>query len=1083
MSVSSPFIARPVATSLLAVAVLLSSILAYINLPISSLPQVDFPVIQVTTQLPGASSDTMAALVTAPLERQLGQITALTSMASTSSHGLSQVTLQFALDRDINAAGQDVQSAISAAEGDLPDGLPYPPTYAKVNPSDPPIITIALTSNNVSMETLSDFGDTYMTPRLSQVSGVGHVTVQGNMRPAVRIQADLSRLASYGISMETLRTAIADANVTGAKGTLNGAARAYTIGANDQLEDAESYKNVVVAYSNGAPILLKDVAKIVSGLENVRASGRYNGTQAIVIDVQRQPGANIVDTVDRIKAMLPELERGLPAGIRTQIVAERTATIRASVAEVQFTLVLSIGLVIMVVLIFLRTWAATIVAGITLPLSLASAFGLMWYAGFSLDNLSLMALTIATGFVVDDAIVMIENIVRYIEKGLSPMEAAFKGAGEIGFTIISLTVSLIAVFIPLLFMTGIVGRLFQEFALTLTIAVVVSAIVSLTLTPMMCARLLRPHTGHERPTLIARVLEAPLDAMATFYRVTLDVVLRFQGLTLIVAAATFVLTVMLYLAIPKGFLPDQDTGFLTVETQAGADVSFEKLQSLQNQVEAVIRRDPDVLGVVSIVGVGATNSAPNIGHFAVTLKPKSDREATADEIVRRLTRGARRVRGIASYFQVVQDIQIGTRKSRTQYQYVLSSTDPADFSEWAGRMLAALKARPELRQVSTDLQEGGLALVVNVDRVAAGRLGVSMQDVNNALYNAFGQRQVSTIYGQSNQYRVVLEADPAFQTDPSALERLFVPGASLSTGASTTTATASTGSNGSTGVNQDAARRTGQIPLSSFATIERTTRPLAVHRLQQFPAATISFNLARGTSLDQAVAAIRQTSASIGLPSSISGSFEGAVEEFNSSLQSQPYLILAALIVIYIVLGVLYESFIHPLTILSTLPSAGIGALLALEFYGLEFTFVALIGVILLMGIVKKNAIIMIDFALDAERERGMSAYDAIREACLLRFRPIMMTTFAALFGAIPLALGHGPGAELRVPLGITIIGGLLLSQLLTLYTTPVIYLAMERLRERIVRRVGGETGFEQLPHDLGGGGETLEPARSPEAR
>ncbi len=1077
MSVSAPFIARPVATSLLAVAVLLGSILAYLKLPISSLPQVDFPVIQVTTQLPGASAETMGSLVTAPLERQLGQIPALTSISSTSSQSLSQITLQFALDRDINAAGQDVQSAISAAEADLPDGLPYPPTYAKVNPSDPPIITLALTSENIPMERLSDLGDTFMTPRLSQVSGVGHVAVQGRMRPAVRIQADLSRLAAYGISMETLRTAISEANVTGAKGTLNGAQKAFTIGANDQLEDADSYRNVVVAYSQGAPILLKDVAKIVAGLENVRASGRYNGVQAVVIDVQRQPGANIVETVDRIKAMLPELERALPAGVTVEIAADRTATIRASVGEVQFALVLSIGLVIMVVLVFLRTWSATLVAGITLPLSLASAFGLMWYAGFSLDNLSLMALTIATGFVVDDAIVMIENIVRYIEKGLSPMEAAYKGAGEIGFTIISLTVSLVAVFIPLLFMTGIVGRLFQEFALTLTIAVVVSMIVSLTLTPMMCARLLSADAGREKkPSRLANLVDAPVNAMQSFYRVTLDVVLRHQTLTLIVAAATLAVTIILYMAIPKGFLPDQDTGFLTAETEAAQDVSFDRLQTLQNQVEAVIRRDPDVTGVVSIVGVGETISAPNNGHFAITLKPKSEREASAAEIMARLTQNTRELPGINSYFQIVQDIQIGTSRSRTQYQYVLSGTDPASFSDWAGRMLAALKARPELTDVSTNLQESGPALVIKVDRVAAGRLGVSMQDVNNALYNAFGQRQISTIYGQANQYRVVLEADPIYQSDPASLDRLFVPGSSL---------TSSSAANAANGATIDASRRANQIPLSSFATVERTTRPLAVHRLQQFPAATLSFNLTPGFSLDQAVAAIAEATASIGLPGSVVGSFQGAVEEFNSSLQSQPWLILAAIIVIYIVLGVLYESFIHPFTILTSLPSAGIGALLALELYGLEFTFVALIGVILLMGIVKKNAIIMIDFALDAERERGMAPFDAIREACLLRFRPIMMTTFAALFGAIPLALGHGPGAELRLPLGITIIGGLLLSQLLTLYTTPVIYLAMDRLRDRIVRRMGGETGFEALPADTGGGtgGDAVAPARSPEVR
>jgi multidrug efflux pump len=1072
MSVSGPFIARPIATSLLAIAILLGSVLAYFRLPISSLPQVDFPVIQVVTQLPGASANTMAQLVTAPLERQLGQIPALQNMTSLSSQGLSQVTLQFNLDRDINAAGQDVQSAISAAEGDLPTGLPYPPTYSKVNPADPPIITLAMSSDSVPLEKLSDLADTFLSPRLSQITGVGRVTVQGKMRPAVRIQADLTRLASYGISMETLRAAILEANVSGAKGSLNGADKAFTIGANDQLEDARAYETVVVAYSGGSPVLLRDVANIVGGLENTRVLGRYNGKTAVVIDVQRQPGANIVDTVERMKQQLPNLERVLPKGVTLEVVADRTGTIRASVQEVQLTLVLSVGLVIMVVLLFLRTLSATFVAGVTLPLSLASAFGVMWYAGFSLDNLSLMALTIATGFVVDDAIVMIENIVRYMERGRTPMQAAYEGAKEIGFTIISLTMSLVAVFIPLLFMTGIVGRLFREFALTLTIAVVVSAIVSLTLTPMMAARLLKTPSGKPR-SLLGRIAEAPVNGMLAFYRVTLDAALRVQWLVLLITIATVAITVHLYIVIPKGFLPAQDTGLVTAETLAATDVSFERMQGLQNQVETVIRRDPDVAGVVSIIGAGASTPTPNAGHFALTLKPRDEREASAAEIVERLNAATRDIPGISAHFQATQDIQIGTRLSRTQYQYVLVGSDPSVFSEWSGRMLEALKAEPALADVSSDLQDQGPTLLIKVDRVAAGRLGVSMQDVNNALYNAFGQRQISTIYAQSNQYRVVLEAEPRFQTDPAMLANLFVPGGNAAAAAEVVGAPSQSGIST---LSRSGQSRSGQIPLASFATIERTTAPLSISRVQQFPAATISFDLAPGVSLDTAITAINEAAQRIGMPSSMVGSFEGAAQEFTQALDNQIWLILAAVFVIYVVLGVLYESFIHPFTILSTLPSAGIGALLALDYFGMEFSFVALIGVILLMGIVKKNAIIMIDFALEAERERGLAPEAAIREAALLRFRPIMMTTFAALLGALPLVLGHGAGSELRVPLGVTIIGGLLLSQLLTLYTTPVIYLAMDRLKDAVVRAVGGKTGFEELTAEEAGDDPALKP-------
>ena len=1059
MSVSSPFIHRPIATSLLGIAVMLGGMLGYMSLPVSSLPQVDFPTIQVTTQLPGASPDVMASLVTAPLERNFGQIPSLQLMTSSSSYGISQITLQFELSRDIDAAAQDIQAAINASAATLPRNLPYPPVYSKVNPADAPMVTLAITSDTISLRALSDVADTLLAQRLSEISGVGRVTVQGNIRPAIRIQADLSRLANYGISLEDLRNVIMAANVAGAKGALDGAHQSYTIAANDQLTAADAYRNIIVTYRNTAPVLLRDVADVVDGLENSKVAGFYQGMPAVVVDIQRQPGANVIETVRRINNELPKLQRSMPIGATLTVVHDATASIRASVRDVQFTLILSVALVITVVLIFLRTIRATIIAGVALPLSLIATFGIMWFCGFSLDNLSLMALTIGTGFVVDDAIVMIENIVRHMENGEEPFQAALRGASEIGFTVISLTVSLIAVFIPLLFMTGLVGRMFREFALTLTIAVVTSAVVSLTLTPMMCSRLLRHQAAGPASLGITRIFHWAIDGSVELYRRSLDWVLRHETLTLLVTAGTLVATVWLYIIIPKGFLPLQDTGLIFAVMEGGQEISFTEMKRLQAAVEGAMRKDPDVTGVVSVIGVTPINATPNAGRLAITLRSRDERQTPVNAVIERLQRAVAAVPGVVVFFRPVQDIQISTRLSRGQYQYTLAGTDANEVGDWATRLTQQLQKSEVLRDVASEAQDNGLGMDIQIDRETAGRLGVSMQTVVDTLSDAFGQRQISTIYGQANQYRVILEAKPEYQNDPTSLAKLYVPASGVQAVAQPTSLTSTSPTVIPT------VSGAAMVPLSAIARYEHTTAHLVVAHQEQFPAVTISFNLAPEAALSDAVAAISQAEHEIGMPTSVIGSYSGDAAEFAKSLAGEPWLILAAAVTIYIVLGVLYESFIHPLTILSTLPSAGVGALLALMLYKQDLSVVALIGIVLLMGIVKKNAIMMIDFALEAERKQGLSPRESIVQASLLRFRPIMMTTLAALFGAIPLAFESGTGSELRNPLGITIIGGLLLSQLLTLYTTPVIYLAMERVKTRLSRPAPLQTELD-LPEE-----------------
>ena len=1021
MNISAPFISRPVATTLLAIAVLLAGVMGYLRLPVSALPIVDFPTIEVSTQMPGASAETAALLITAPLERQLAQISGLSSMSSVSGPGVSRITLQFALNKSMDEATQDVQAALDGARGTLPSNLPYPPIYSKVNPADPPIVTLALSSDTLPIARLSDTADTLLAQKLAQIGGVGRVTVQGNMRPAVRLRIDPGRLAAYGLGMEAVRTAITNANLNSPKGSLDGPRQSSTILANDQISTPAEFADVIITYQNGAPVRLRDVGEAVEALENARNGAWHNGHEAILIDVQRQPGANIVDTVSQIQAILPELRIAIPAGARLEMVSDRTETIRASVHEVQFTLVLSVALVVGVIYLFLGSLRATFVPAVSLPLSIIGTFAVMSALGYSLDNLSLMALTIAAGFVVDDAIVMIENIVRLMEKGKKPLEAAYEGSRQIAFTIVSLTLSLIAVFIPLLFMQGVVGRLFREFAETLTATVLVSMVVSLTLTPMMCALVLRD-PKESKPGPAARWTTHSFDWLRDRYAGALAFTMRHQVATLLVAAASVALTGWLYVVMPKGFLPQQDTGLVLINTEAPQDVSFARLAEMQEALATVVAQDPAVTSVASVAGSGTLNPAQNTGRITAVLKPREARDADAFAVIERLKVAMARVPGIVGYPQAVQDIQIGARAATTQYQYVLTDADADELAQWAPRLLEALRNRPELRDVASDQRNEGLRMAVQVDRDRAARLGISMQAVVNALYDAYGQRQISTIYGQSNQYRVVLEASDRIRTDASAIGQLRITGAN------------------------------GQVPLAEIARVTRTNGPLLVTRENQFPAVTLSFNLAGGYALGDAVEAVRAAEAELGMPSTIAGRFTGDAAEFTSSLAGQPMLILAAVVVIYLVLGMLYESFIHPITILSTLPSAGIGALLALELFGMDLSVVALIGIILLMGIVKKNAIMMIDFALEAQRDHGMAPREAIREAALLRFRPIMMTTAAALLGALPLMLGAGTGSELRQPLGVSIVGGLLLSQVITLFTTPAIYLALEGARARFER-------------------------------
>ena len=1062
------------------VAILLTGIVAYTQLPVSALPQVDYPTIQVLTFYPGASPDVVATTVTAPLERQFGQLQGLSQMTSTSSGTASVIVMQFNLSMNIDVAEQEVQSAINAAQSYLPSVLPAPPTYSKTNPADAPILTLAITSDSMPLSQVEDLIDTRLAPKLSQLAGVGLVSISGGQKPAVRIQTNPSTLAAYGLTLEQLRTALLQTSVNAAKGNFDGPRQDFQIDANDQLSGSADYKNVVISYRNGAPILLQDVAKVVDGVENESQAAWMNQTPAVILNIQRQPGANTISVVHSIKAILPQLEANLPATIKVTQMTDLTVPIKATVSDVQWELMLTVVLVVLIIFVFLRSVRATIIPAVAVPISLVGTLGVMYVLGYSLDNLSMMALTIATGFVVDDAIVMIENISRYLEEGVPPLEAALKGAEQIGFTIMSLTISLIAVLIPLLFMGDVVGRLFREFAVTLAVTIILSAVVSLTLTPMMCARILR-NTADEKPSRFAQWSERMFDDMIAFYGRTLKFVLRFQPITLLVALGTLVLTIFLYIEAPKGFFPVQDTGVIQGISQAPETISFPAMAAKHQEMAKIILADPAVDSLTSFIGADGTNTTLNSGRFSINLKPLEQRDLSASDVIRRLQGQLAQVQGIQLFMQPVQNITVDDRVSRTQYQYTLEDPDTTELNLWTNKFIDEIKKLPEMEDVATDQQTGGLAVSLMIDRVTASRLGIAPYTVDNTLYDAYGQRQISTMYTQLNQYHVILETSPDFRQDPANLSKLYIQssassggsGASASTSysssasssagsnsatssaaytASSAVLTAPTGAIGTKALTTAATTVAGAVPLSAFTQMQRINSPLSINHQGQFPSVTVSFNLTSRTALGDAITSIDKVEKKLradGMPASVQADFQGTAASFKNSLSNEALLILAALVTVYIVLGVLYESFVHPITILSTLPSAGVGALLALRLFHQDLSVVAIIGIILLIGIVKKNGIMMVDFALEGERQHGKTATDAIYEASLLRFRPIMMTTMAALLAGIPLALGTGIGSELRRPLGICMVGGLLLSQVLTLYTTPVIYIFFDNLAQR----------------------------------